>query len=318
MSLIEKAMQGALGGPAAGADPGGDAPAGLARRAGGVAPLTSLLVLGAGGALGSALLGELLVAGRFERVYALVRQPLASAVRGFVPLPATLLREARLPPLASAVIVFERSRHSNGRDEAFVEPRPEELPKLARRLHAAGVRRLVVVVPHAPALLPQALAAGYASLDEAAVGALGFEQLVFVRAAQEATGPAERGLVARFVRWWFSQLRWMVPQQQQPVRAVTLARWVAALLRALPAAAAGTRVLAPDRLWQLAQAGVAGGGMRERGGGESQAGGALRHSWQALEAAALSWLEEGRHEGRHEGRPDAAAQARAAPPPASG
>lgn len=317
MSLIEKAMQGALGRPAAGAEPGDAAPAGPARAAGGVAPLTSLLVLGAGGTLGSALLAEVLVAGRFERVYALVRQPLASALRGFVPLPAALLREARLPPLAAAVIVFERSRHSNGRDEAFVEPRPDELPKLARRLHAAGVRRLVVVVPHAPALLPRALAAGYASLDEAAVGALGFEQLVFVRAAQEAAGSRERGLVPRMVRWWFSQLRWMVPQQEQPVRAATLARWVAAVLRALPTASAGTRVLAPDRLWQLAQAGAAGRGARPAGavaGGEPHAGSALRGSWQALEAAARSWLEEG----RNEGRPDAVEQARAAPPPASG
>jgi hypothetical protein len=53
--------------------------------------------------------------------------------------------------------------------------------------------------------------------------------------------------------WWLAQLRYMVPQQDQPLRAVVLARCVAELLRLLPHAPAGTRVLAPHTLWPMTQ-----------------------------------------------------------------
>lgn len=223
-----------------------------------LAPLQRLLVVGAGGALGSAVLAEALVPGRFAEVQALVAEELTSVVRGFVPVRAGALLQAELP--AAAVLVFERRRHSNGRDDAFVAPEPHELLPLARALQAGGVQRLVVVVPHAPALLPQALAQGFASLDEGAVAALGFSHLVFLRAAQSAPGAQQRGL-KRFAAWWLSQLAWMVPQRQQALRAVALARCVAGLLRALPQLPAGTRVIAPETLWQWTQgeAGAPGG-----------------------------------------------------------
>ena len=155
--------------------------------------------------------------------------------------------------MASAIVVFERQRHSNGRDDAFVMPDPTELPALARQLHGRGVRRLLVVVPHAPALLPQALSHGLASLDEAAVAALGFEQLVFLRASQSALASPQGNRLERFAAWWLSQLAWMVPQRQQPVRAVVLARCVVQLARLLPLLAPGTRVIAPETLWRWAQ-----------------------------------------------------------------
>jgi hypothetical protein len=295
MSLIEKAMQGAMGAgraarverdPAAAAWAGlgqGDADAaanGMQAASPPLAPLSTLLVLGAGGTLGSAVLAEALVAGRFQRVFALVAEPLAgvvrSAVRGFVPLPAQLLKQGLPMPIESAVLVFERGRHSNGRDDAFVAPQPEQLWKFATRLRKAGVKRLVVVVPHAPALLPQALGRGLASLDEGSVAALGFEHLVFVRAAQDRQAERAPTALGRFAAWWLSQMRWMVPQQQQPVRAAMLARCVVQTLRLLPQSRAGTRVLAPERLWQAAQA--AGG---EKKGNEATS---------ALDAAITEWL----------------------------
>jgi hypothetical protein len=57
----------------------------------------------------------------------------------------------------------------------------------------------------------------------------------------------------RLARWMLSQLRWMIPQREQPVRAETVAAVAAALVRRLPAAAAGTRVLPAELLWQAAQ-----------------------------------------------------------------
>ena len=211
-----------------------------------------LLVVGAGGVLGSALLARALGSGRFDRVQALVAKDIASALRGFEPLPAAALGGALRAD--SAVIVFERARRSNGRDAAFVQPQPQQLAWLATQLRVGGVRRLMVWVPHAPALLPQALKSGLATLDEGRVAALGFEQLVFVRAAQAASGSAAAGWAQRLADGWLSQMAWMVPQRDQPVRALRLAELAVELAWRLPHAAPATRVVPPELLWQAAQA----------------------------------------------------------------
>jgi hypothetical protein len=213
----------------------------------------SMLVAGAGGALGSALLAETLVAGRFQRVAALVARPLTVAVPGLQALTWSALSQGDALGATISCLVFERRRHSNGRDDAFVMPEPDELLPLARALRAGGVRRLLVLLPHAPALLPHALKAGFASRDEAAVAALGFEQLLFVRAAQDATAPRPGPWLPRLAAWWLAQLRWMVPQREQALRAVVLARVVVQLAQRLAAAPAGTRVVPPELLWQAAQ-----------------------------------------------------------------
>ncbi len=211
-----------------------------------------LLVVGAGGVLGAALLASALACGRFARVQAVVDKQVASALRGFEPLPAARLG-GRLQA-DTAAIVFERARRSNGRDEAFLQPRPEQLVALATQLRQGGVRRLLVVVPHAPALLPHALKVGLASLDEGSVAALGFEQLLFVRSAQSlgAAGPA--GWSERIGAVWWSQLAWMVPQGEQPVRAARLAQLAVELAWRLAEAPQATRVLSPEVLRQAAQA----------------------------------------------------------------
>jgi len=110
------------------------------------------------------------------------------------------------------------------------------------------------VLPHAPALLPHALKAGLATLDETAVAALGFEHLVFVRAAQGLVAPRASGWLQRVADLWLAQLRWMIPEREQPLRAAVLAARVVALARALPTLPHGTRVLSPELLWSAAQA----------------------------------------------------------------
>lgn len=212
----------------------------------------TLLVIGGGGVLGAALLAHALGSGRFGRVQALVARDVASAVRGFEPLPQTAL--GRPLRADSAVVTFERARRNNGRDDAFVQPQPTQLAELAAPLRSGGVRRLLVLVPHAPALLPQALKCGLASLDEAQVAALGFEQLLFVRAAQAAPGVRAAGLARRAAAAWLDQLAWLVPQREQPLRAQRLAELAIELLWRLPQAAPATRVLAPELLWQAAHA----------------------------------------------------------------
>lgn len=210
------------------------------------------LVAGAGGALGAAVLEQLLATGRFECVGAVVERPIQPAVHGFVPVGGDALAAFGAD---TALVVFDRQRSANGREAAFVRPDPAALPALARQLHAAGVRQLIVVVPHTPSLLPMALQHGLASLDEAAVAALGFEQLVFMRMAQGDGAVAPLDAPRRLARWMLSQLRWMIPQREQPVRAQTVARVAAALAVQLHDAPHGTRVVPAALLWQAAQQG---------------------------------------------------------------
>ncbi len=208
------------------------------------------LVVGAAGALGAAVLEQLLATQRFERVGALVDQPIQPALHGFAPVHADALAAFAAD---TALIVFDRQRGANGREAAFVRPEPQNLPALAQQLHAIGVRCLIVAVPHTPSLLPMALQQGLASLDEAAVAALGFEQLVFMRMAQNDR--AAEGLDAphRLARWMLSQLHWMIPQREQPVRAETVAKVAAALAVQLHDAPHGTRVVPSVLLWHAAQ-----------------------------------------------------------------
>ncbi|GAP37618.1 hypothetical protein [Piscinibacter sakaiensis] len=218
------------------------------------APGQHALVAGGAGALGAAVLERLLGRGGFGRVRVLVEQPLAAHLRGLEPLrwqgAATALPDG---PLTTAVLVLDRGRHANGREAAFWRPRPEDLPAFAGVLHAAGVRRLLVVTPQATAL-PQALRHGLASLDEQAVAALGFERLVFMRPAQ--AGAAERAARApeRLAQWLLSQLRVMVPQREQPVRAAKVAAFAAELAHGLANAPPGTRVVPAEQVWEAAQA----------------------------------------------------------------
>ncbi len=219
-----------------------------------LAPRTRVVVIGAGGALGSAVLAETRVAGRFEQVAALVAAPLASTLRGLVPITRAELEAGRGPAADAAIVVFDRERRSNGRDDAFDMPGPEQLLPLARALLARGTRRLVVLVPHAPSQLPQALAHGLATLDETALAALGFEHLVILRASRQAERRSATRWLERVAQMWLEQLRWMVPTRQQPLRPAALARCVAELVMALPATPPGTRVVAPEALWQWVQA----------------------------------------------------------------
>lgn len=210
-----------------------------------------VLVLGGGGALGAAVLERLLGSGRFAQVGVWTIGPLQAAMRRLEPVPEPAWEAWAAD---TALVVFDRQRHANGRDDAFGRPDPAALPALAAQLKAAGVCTLVVVVPHTPGLLPQALKAGLASLDEGAVAELGLQHLVFMRPAQAgAAGGTMPGAPARLARWLLSQLHWLVAQRDQPVRTTTVARVAARLAAVLPDAGGGTRVMPPELLLAAAQ-----------------------------------------------------------------
>lgn len=221
------------------------------------APRLDALVVGAGGVLGSTVLEHLLARRRGGRIHVLVTRALRSTADGLEAIVASSSTHFAdpAPPARSAVIVFDRRRHANGRDDAFVRPQPQNLPALAERLHGSGVRHLIVVLPLDPAGVPAAVRAGLAGLDEHAVAALGFEHVVFVRPADTAARRSGQPLPQRLADAVLAQLRLMLPSSQQPVRTRQVASFVAELADLLPASPAGTRVASPELVWQAAQAG---------------------------------------------------------------
>jgi hypothetical protein len=224
------------------------------------APATALrathgpaLVVGAGGKLGTAVLQALLAGGGVGNVGALVQRRLQHAVRGFHAVDDDDAALARFGA-HTAIVVLEPATSRLSLDAPFAQPQPALLPQLAQRLRQAGVRALLVLTPHRAGLMPRALQMGLANLDESAVAALGFEQLVFMRVAHE--GSALQTLLSapqRLAHWMLAQLHWMVPQHEQAVRLETVARVAAAWATLWPHATPGTCVLPSEVLWQAAQ-----------------------------------------------------------------
>lgn len=216
-------------------------------------PRPAVIVAGGGGPLGSEVVEKLLASGAFSNVRVLAVQPFSATAQGLEAVPLASLDDAgaQAPPLG--IVVFDRERHANGRDAAFWRPLPHELPALATRWHAQGVRHLVVVMPHEAATLPDALKAGLANLDEQGVAALGLRHVVFVRSAQAPAHVRAGSRLQRLADLVLAQLRLMTPEPLQPVRARKVAQIVVALARGVVASPPGTRVMAPEVVWQAAQ-----------------------------------------------------------------
>ena len=224
------------------------------------AAAAAALVVGGGGALGSAVLEALLGSRWFTPVKVLATRALTTAMHGLEPVVVDPLEaagaegKADATPLADlAVIVFDRERHANGRELAFTRPQPHQLPELARWLLARGVKRLVVVLPHTPAGLPDALKIGLANLDEQAVAALGFEHLIFVRSAQKPGSVRAAQWLQRLADGVLAQMQMMVAASNQPVRARKVAQFVVELAAQLAGSEPGTRVAPPELVWQASQ-----------------------------------------------------------------
>lgn len=228
--------------------------AGQARPRPADCPAKHAIVAGAAGALGAAVLEQLLGRGGFAEVAVTTVQPLQPSLRG--------MRTLAWPPDAQAlasvgartgVVVLDAPRHANGREAALHRPMPDDLPAVAAALHEAGIDDLLVVLPHDAARMPDALKAGLATLDEQAVAALGFRHVVFMRPARAPQRVQGRGPLTRLAELMLSQLRFMVPQRDLPVRAAKVAEFAAELARGLASAPGGTRVVPPELVWQAAQ-----------------------------------------------------------------
>jgi len=210
-----------------------------------------LVVVGAGGGLGNEVIRRLVGLHRFDVTEVLAREPIKPGLRGVT------VREvqgdpAQWPPTVAdtAIVLFDPPRMFHERERALFTPAPEQLPAIAAWLRRSGASTLAVVMPHAQGRLPEALKRGLANLDEHALAVLGFERLLIIRSAQVPQRAAAEGRLAAVARWMLSVAKYMVPSNEQPVRAVKVAQFVAAALQLAPP---GIHVAAPETVWRAAQ-----------------------------------------------------------------
>lgn len=225
----------------------------MADRKGAV--IGSLMVAGATGVLGSEVLRRLAGSGCFHPTQVLAREPMSTGMKQVA---IMAVQDENIadwppctPPVQTGVVMFEPPRLYHDRERALWTPNPGQLLVLAQWLRRCGVQTLVVVLPHAPGRLPQALRHGLASIDEQQVAALGFDRVLLVRSAQKQAVSAGTGFLEKVATWMLSTLRFMIPAAEQPVRPARLAEFVDLALRGLPA---GTHVVPPELLWQAGQA----------------------------------------------------------------
>lgn len=211
-----------------------------------------LLIAGATGVLGNEVVRRLVGSGRYGGAQVLAREPITAGMRGVQVTVVPPQEPHAWPPVATdvAVVMFDPPRLFYDRERALWTPAPQQLPALARWLRAGGVHTLAVVLPHAPGKLPESLKRGLASLDEQAVAAAGFERLLILRSAQKPAALRHRSAPTRLAHWMLSVTNYMVPQREQPVRAVKVAELLGLALRLAPP---GIHVAAPDVVWEAAQ-----------------------------------------------------------------
>jgi hypothetical protein len=211
-----------------------------------------LVIAGATGAMGNAVLHQLAGAARFGSTQVLTREPITAGLRGMSTLQVPSDDPAQWPltPADVAVAMFDPPRLFYDRERALWTPRPEQLPALAAWLKRSGAHTLAVVLPHHQGRLPEALKRGLASLDEQAVAAQGFSRLIILRTPSKSAQAEPTQPLQRLAQFMLGVFKYMVPSSEQPVRALKMAQLLAVALETAPP---GIHIAAPETVWRAAQ-----------------------------------------------------------------
>lgn len=215
----------------------------------------AVLVAGATGLVGSALVDALLADSGVGKVHVLVRRKSAelgqhSGVHQHLVDYAAGI--GALPPADDAFCCLGTTIKAAGSQAAFRAVDHDAVLAFARAARGAGATRLCVV---------SALGADARSVVfynrvkgemEAAVAALGFPCVVVVRPSLLLGDRAALGQPARFgeraAMAAAAPVRWLIPRSVRPIEAGTVAR---AMLRAVQSMPDGVHVLASERLLEL-------------------------------------------------------------------
>jgi hypothetical protein len=223
-----------------------------AQRSAPSASKPDLLIAGATGVLGNAVLRRLVGVQRYEHTQVLAREPVQQGMRqlSLHLVGGEILAWPTPQTCDVAVVMFEPPRMFYERERALWTPEPAQLPALAQWLQGCGTKTLAVVLPHAQGTLPQSIRHGLASMDEKALAAMAFERLIILRSAEKPALAKPQHLLERLAQWMLGIFSFMVPAQEQPVRPSKIAEIVDAALQHAPL---GTTVIAPEQMWKLGQ-----------------------------------------------------------------
>jgi hypothetical protein len=212
-----------------------------------------LVVAGATGTMGHEVVRRL--AGQFGAMQVLAREGITDALGSVSSLqvPGDSPEAWAPAPCDIGIVLFDPPRLFFDRERALWTPRPEQMLEVARWLRRSGANTIAIVMPHAQGRLPEALKRGLASLDEHAVATLGFERLIVIRTPQKPGELPAIGILPRVARGMLSVFRYMLPNSEQPVRAVKVAELLSAALRLAPP---GIHIAAPELVWRAAQGDV--------------------------------------------------------------
>jgi len=205
-------------------------------RTAGARPQAGVLVAGAIGRIGEALLNRVLAeeAGRGgvggRPVVALAASPMALGMRGL-----TLASLEALPPLDAAFLILNDSadgeaRSFYGRDAPFVQVDELNCVHVARRAVESGAQRLVLIAPTAAWRQIGKFHTGLADSVELELARLPLDSLVVLRPVRNS-GRRGASLVERFVSVYLSVQLLMLPRTLEAITSEKLARCAAAAMR---------------------------------------------------------------------------------------
>ncbi len=203
---------------------------------GGAPPQAGVLVAGAIGRIGEALLNRVLAdeAGRGgvggRPVIALAASPMAMGMRGL-----TLASLEALPPLDTAFLILNDSadaeaRSFYGRDAPFVQVDELNCVHVARRAVESGAPRLVLKAPKAARRQNGKIHTGLADSVELELARLPLDSLVVLRPVRNS-GRRGASLVERFVSVYLSVQLLMLPRTLEAITSEKLARCAVAAMR---------------------------------------------------------------------------------------
>jgi hypothetical protein len=217
-------------------------PAGRTRR---------LLVAGAVGRLGEALLNEALARGGCDEVVALAEgaATMSLGVRGLALAPLEVL-----PPLEAVCIAqtvdpdAPGARSFHGRDAPFAMVEPASMPRIAAAASAAGARTLVIVHPLPAWQQVSRFNLGLIGEAELGMARLPFESVSVLRPVAQG-GPAGAGWLQRVAGVYLSLQFLMMPRSLPALTSAQVARVAIDRLRSPEP---GVQVLGAARLGELA------------------------------------------------------------------
>lgn len=191
-----------------------------------------LLVAGAVGRLGEALLNESLARGGYDEVVALAdgAATMSLGVRGLVLAPLDAL-----PPLDDVCIAQTMdpdapgARSFHGRDAPFALVEPAAMARIATAASRAGARRLLVVHPLSAWQQMSGLHLGLTGDAELELARLPFDGVTVVRPVATASTPGG-GLVQRVAGVYLSLQMLMLPRSLPTLTSAQVARVAVDLL----------------------------------------------------------------------------------------